>query len=72
MVWQEKVRIIAMVTNIADGMSKKCEKYWPEDSSVRSFGPFNVSVLEQHNFVDCIIRHIQLAVSHDSHCSNQF
>ena len=61
--WQEKVRIIAMVTNIKEGMTKKCEQYWPEGGSGKSYGPFNVSIVEQHIFADYTIRTIQLVVS---------
>ena len=52
-----------MVTNLKEGNTKKCEQYWPESASVSSFGPFKVSVLEEHLFADYIIRHIRLAVS---------
>ena len=52
-----------MVTNVTEGKIKKCEQYWPEDASVSSFGPFDVSVVEQHIFADYVIRHIQLVVS---------
>ena len=52
-----------MVTNVKEGRTKKCEQYWPEGSTVKSFGPFNVSVVEQHVFADYVIRHIQLVVS---------
>ena len=52
-----------MVTNVKEGRTKKCEQYWPEDASVSSFGPFNVSVVEQRTFADYVIRHIQLIVS---------
>ena len=63
MVWQEKVRTIAMVTNVIEGKTKKCEQYWPEGAGVSSFGPFDVSVVEQQIFADYIIRHIRLIVS---------
>ena len=52
-----------MVTNVTEGRTKKCEQYWPEDASVSSFGPFDISVVEQHIFADYVIRHIQLIVS---------
>ena len=62
MVWQEKVRTIAMVTNVKEDKTKKCEQYWPEERSRKSYGPFDVLVLEQHIFADYIIRDIQLEV----------
>ena len=63
LVWQEKVRTIAMVTNVKEGRTKKCEQYWPEGGSGKSYGPFNVSMVEQHVFADYTIRTIELVVS---------
>ena len=41
-----------MVTNIKEGKTKKCEQYWPAESgSGQSYGPFNVTVLEQHIYL---------------------
>ena len=62
MVWQEKVGTIAMVTNTVEGQTKKCEKYWPEKGSGKSYGPFNASLVEELIFADYIIRKIQLEV----------
>ena len=48
-----------MVTNIKEGKTKKCEQYWPAESrNGQSYGPFNVTVLEQHIFADYTIRTI--------------
>ena len=53
-----------MVTNIKGGKMKKCEQYWPaECGSGESYGPFNMTVLEQHMFADYTIRTIQLVVN---------
>ena len=63
LVWQEKVRTIAMVTNIMEGMIKKCEQYWPEGGSSQSYGPFNLSLVKQLTFADYVVRTIRLEVS---------
>ena len=40
------------------------KQYWPAESgSGQSYGPFNVTVLEQHIFADYTIRTIQLVVN---------
>ena len=62
LVWQEKVRTIAMITNIKEGKTKKCEQYWSEGGSGKSYGPFNVSMVEQHIFADYTIRNIKVLV----------
>ena len=52
-----------MVTNIKEG-KMKYEQYWPSESrSGQSYGPFNVTVVEQHILADYTIRTIQLVVS---------
>ena len=52
-----------MVTNIMEGKTKKCEQYWPDEiGSGQSYGPFNVTVVEQHIFADYSIRTIQFVV----------
>ena len=62
MVWQEKVKIIAMVTNTMEGWSKKCEQYWPDCGRGQSHGPFNISLVEEVVFADYTVRKIQLTV----------
>ena len=61
-----------MVTNIKEGKTKKCEQYWPAESGRgQNYGPFNVSIVEQHIFADYTIRTIQLVVS-KINCSRIF
>ena len=52
-----------MVTNIIEGWTKKCEKYWPESGSCQSYGPFNLSLVEEHIYSDYNIRTVQLEVN---------
>ena len=53
-----------MVTNVKEGKTKKCEQYWPAESGGgQSYGPFNVTVMEQHIFADYTIRTIQHVVN---------
>ena len=52
-----------MVTNIIEGWTKKCEQYWPESASEeKSFGPFNLSLVEENIFADYTIRTIKIKV----------
>ena len=61
-VWQQKVQIIAMVTDTIEKGQKKCEQYWP-DSGSQHYGPFLVTLTEQQVFADYIIRTMQVKVS---------
>ena len=60
LVWQEDVHVIAMVTNIVEHVTVKCEKYWPESESSFCCGPIQVSFEEQCTFPDYIIRTFHL------------
>ena len=51
-----------MVTNIMEGMTKKCEQYWPEGGSGQSYGPFNLSLVKQLTFADYVVRTFRLEV----------
>ena len=42
-----KIYTIAIVTN--EGKNKMCEKYWPECGCGKSYGPSDVSIVEQHH-----------------------
>jgi len=38
-VWQEKVKVVVMLTNVVEGGQRKCEQYWP-DQKPQEYGPF--------------------------------
>ena len=63
LVWQEKIKAIAMVTNLREGMKVKCEQYWPEQGCEMQIGPYMVTNVEQQSFPYFNIRKIQLQVS---------
>ena len=62
LVWQEQVHIVAMVTNIMERGQQKCEQYWP-DEGTKEYGPFKVTVTDQHVFADYTIRQLFVTVS---------
>ena len=48
MIWQEKVQVIVMVTNLSEGGKSKSEQYWPSrDENGRTIGPFTVRLRDQ-------------------------
>ena len=61
MIWQEKVHIVAMVTNLKEDKKIKCQQYWPEGGS-KNFGPFIVTTTDQQVFADYTIRLLQIQV----------
>ena len=62
LVWQERVHIVAMVTNTVERGQRKCEQYWP-DEGTKEYGPFKVTLADQHVFADYTIRQLSVSVS---------
>jgi len=60
-VWQEKVKVIVMLTNVVEGGKRKCEQYWP-DQEPQEYGPFTVTLADQQVFADYIVRTLNVMV----------
>jgi protein tyrosine phosphatase len=61
LIWQEKLEIIVMVTNLKEGTKNKCEQYWPNNHmEPEHFGPFTVTLLDEQVLPDFVIRHISV------------
>ena len=55
---------IVMITNVQEGSKVKCEQYWPDSvSKTLEFGPFKVTLTDQHVLADYTIRNLLLSVS---------
>ena len=61
LVWQEKVKVIVILTNVVEGGKQKCEQYWP-DQEPQEYGPFTVTLVDQQVFADYIIRILNVMV----------
>ena len=64
LVWQEHPQSIVMMVNVVEDGKTKCEKYWPsrKDGS-QTFGPFQVSILNEVTLPDYIVRTLEVCVS---------
>ena len=51
-----------MVTNTVERGQQKCEQYWP-DEGTKEYGPFKVTLTDQHVFADYTIRQLFVTVS---------
>ena len=64
MIWQEKVQVIVMVTNLWEGGKIKCEQYWPSrDETERTFGPFTVRLRDQSIYPEYTLRTMEIKVT---------
>ena len=54
--WQEKVKVIVMLTNVVEGGKRKCEQYWP-DQEPQEYGPFTVTLADQQVFATTSSEH---------------
>lgn len=62
LVWQENPACILMLTNLVEGNKVKCHKYWPDSGKI-SFGPFQITIVQQQIFADYAIRKFEVEVS---------
>ena len=51
-----------MITNVKEGNRIKCQQYWP-DSGKKDFGPFQVTITDQQENADYVIRTLSVSVS---------
>lgn len=67
MVWQEDVRVIAMITNEIERGKKKCERYWPLSGLQEYHGDLLVKSISETCFENYILREFDLSDDKD-HC----
>lgn len=60
MVWKENSCKIFMVTNLVEQGRKKCEKYWPDETSL--FGSITVTLKNSQPLPDFVIRTFEISV----------
>ncbi|OQV19422.1 Tyrosine-protein phosphatase 99A [Hypsibius exemplaris] len=57
MVWDYKVRVLIMLTNLEENGRKKCEQYWPGLSEgTRRYGPYTVTITSESTTAFYIVR----------------
>ncbi|XP_046473232.1 receptor-type tyrosine-protein phosphatase epsilon-like [Neodiprion pinetum] len=61
MIWQERVSVICMLTNVTEGEKVKCELYWPEIGTEKKYGDIKVSNKHHKVFADYTFRYFVLS-----------
>ncbi|KZC04425.1 Tyrosine-protein phosphatase 99A, partial [Dufourea novaeangliae] len=59
MVWEQRVSIIVMITNLVERGRKKCDMYWPKKGS-ETFGYIQVTLLREDVMATYTIRTLQI------------
>lgn len=70
MIWQEDVRVIAMITNEIEEGKKKCERYWPATGEDVRFENLLVECVSVTQYGQYIIR--ELDVRNQNYCKTIF
>ena len=73
LIWQERTRVIVMLTNLREDCKNKCEQYWPHDVSDQLvIGPFKVMLVKEENLLDYVIRSLTIKVIHYEYFHTDF
>ncbi|XP_030030123.2 tyrosine-protein phosphatase corkscrew isoform X2 [Manduca sexta] len=66
MIWQEDIRVIAMITNEVENGKKKCERYWPMSGHEERYDNLIVRSISETHYEEYLVREID--VHNDKHC----
>lgn len=65
MIWEQRVAIIVMITNLVERGRRKCDMYWPKDG-VETYGIIQVKLVQEdvmatYTVRTFVIKHLKLA-----------
>ena len=67
LIWQEKLVVVVMVTNLREGSKSKCEQYWPDaQAEPEQFGPFTITLADELILPDYVVRNLTVKVILDN------
>ena len=73
LVWQEKLVIVVMVTNLKEGSKSKCEQYWPDSQAEpKQFGPFTITLADELILPDYVVRNLTVKVICNCHSNTGY
>ncbi|XP_037949818.1 tyrosine-protein phosphatase 99A-like isoform X1 [Teleopsis dalmanni] len=59
MIWEQRVAIIVMITNLVERGRRKCDMYWPRDG-VETYGVIQVKLVEEEVMSTYTVRTLQI------------
>ncbi|XP_062532625.1 tyrosine-protein phosphatase 69D isoform X2 [Bombyx mori] len=61
MVWEQRIELIVMLTNLEEYSKVKCSKYWPDEvRGVKAFGSIAVTHVAEKRYSDYIVRELRI------------
>ncbi|XP_043212409.1 tyrosine-protein phosphatase 99A-like isoform X1 [Amphibalanus amphitrite] len=64
LIWEQRVQIVVMITNLVERNRKKCDMYWPKEGT-EVYGPIQVELLDQRELATYTIR--KMLIKHIKH-----
>ena len=61
MIWEQRVYVVVMITNLVESGKPKCNLYWPAEKESCLYGKFHVKLLSQEINPDYTIRSFQVS-----------
>lgn len=59
MIWEQRVSIIVMITNLVERGRRKCDMYWPKDG-VETYGVIQVKMVDEEVMSTYTVRTLQI------------
>ena len=59
LVWEQRVGVVVMITNLVEQGKRKCEQYWPETGSLM-LGLIEVTMVQESVQAHCTVRTLRL------------
>ncbi|EDV90763.1 GH14309 [Drosophila grimshawi] len=59
MIWEQRVAIIVMITNLVERGRRKCDMYWPKDG-IETYGVIQVKLVEEEVMSTYTVRTLQI------------
>lgn len=58
MIWEQRVAIIVMITNLVERGRRKCDMYWPKDTE--TYGVIQVKLIQEDVMATYTVRTFQI------------